>query len=108
MLAVRKFPVVLCDCDLPGDGWSSLLTVCRHGERPPRFILFSRFAEAPLWGEVLNAGGYDVLLYPFVETEVARVADLAWESWVREGPRTRPVSDLKASSKTTNTASVSP
>jgi hypothetical protein len=34
-----------------------------------------------LWAEVLNLGGYDVLLKPFDRAEVVRVAGMAWRCW---------------------------
>jgi hypothetical protein len=46
--------------------------------------VFSRLADEYLWAEVLQLGGYDVLLKPFEEEEVARVALAAWLSWKRE------------------------
>jgi hypothetical protein len=34
-----------------------------------------------LWAEVLNLGGYDLLMKPFEEAEVYRVVGLAWLFW---------------------------
>jgi hypothetical protein len=41
---------------------------------PPNFIVFSCLADEFLWAEVLNLGGFDVLMTPFEPEEVLRVA----------------------------------
>ncbi len=40
-------------------------------------IVASRVTDEALWAEVLNLGGYDVLVQPFDRTEVLRVTDAA-------------------------------
>ncbi len=40
-----------------------------------------RLADERLWSEVLNLGGYDVLLKPFEPGEVLRVVNSAWTCW---------------------------
>jgi len=40
---------------------------------PPLLIVASRLADERLWAEVLNLGGYDVLLKPFEPAELRRV-----------------------------------
>jgi DNA-binding response OmpR family regulator len=82
-----EFAVILCDSDLSGGSWRSLMEVSQQSERPPRLIVFSRLAEVRLWAEVLNLGAYDLLIYPFEPQEVIRVTALAWQSWAREAPR---------------------
>jgi FixJ family two-component response regulator len=41
-------------------------------------IVTSGLADAHLWAEVLNLGGYDVLAKPFDDQEVQRVVAGAW------------------------------
>jgi hypothetical protein len=50
----------------------------------PRLVVFSRAADNRLWGEVLNLGAYDLLMFPFERPELLRVADLAGEAWALE------------------------
>ena len=44
---------------------------------PPMFIVTSRLADDALWAEVLNVGGYDLLLKPFRAEEVIRMVHVA-------------------------------
>jgi len=50
-------------------------------ENPPVIIVASGMANDSLWGEVLNFGGYDLLMEPFERNEVYRVISLAWLHW---------------------------
>lgn len=46
-------------------------------------IVASRLADERLWAEVLNVGGYDLLVKPFEKDEVAWVVGLAFDQWSR-------------------------
>jgi DNA-binding response OmpR family regulator len=52
-----------------------------HLPEAPLLIVTSRLADEHLWAEVLNLGGYDVLMKPFDRLEVLRVISLAWLHW---------------------------
>jgi DNA-binding NtrC family response regulator len=65
--------VVVCERDLPDGTWQDLLALCTACSDPPLMTVISRCADESLWAEVLNAGGYDVLLKPFDRNEVTRV-----------------------------------
>jgi hypothetical protein len=43
--------------------------------------VFSRLADESLWAQVLNLGGFDVLMTPFEAEEVLRVTFAAWSHW---------------------------
>jgi DNA-binding NarL/FixJ family response regulator len=75
--------VVICEPELPGGTWRNLCNTIGELAHPPRLIVASRLADDSLWAEVLNLGGYDVLLTPFDSEEVRRVLWNAMES----GPR---------------------
>jgi DNA-binding response OmpR family regulator len=62
--------VLLCDAELPDGGWRRIWKALSIGPRPPLLIVTSRNADERLWGQVLNVGGYDVLLKPFHREEV--------------------------------------
>jgi DNA-binding response OmpR family regulator len=47
------------------------------------FIVTSRLADDALSAEVLNVGGYDLLLKPFRAEEVIRVVHAAATQWQR-------------------------
>ena len=46
---------------------------------PPQLIVADRLADDALWAEVLNLGGYDLLMTPFEPEEVLRVVSMAWD-----------------------------
>jgi len=81
VLAQRQIPVVLTAPEL-GDGatWKDLLDSVPAGVRP-RVIVTAPDLDDRLWAEVLNLGGYDVLMKPFDHSEVIRIVSLAWLNW---------------------------
>ncbi|HWB98102.1 MAG TPA: response regulator [Bryobacteraceae bacterium] len=70
--------VVVCERDLPDGDWRGILSATWHLPKPPLLIVISRHADESLWAEVLNLGGYDVLLKPFYRDELARVIQQAF------------------------------
>lgn len=85
-----RIGVVLCERDLPDGSWRDLFEACRYLKKPASFIVCSRLADEQLWSEVLNLGGYDVLIKPFVPEEVVRVVHAAWRSWQRASAAAPP------------------
>jgi len=67
--------LILCEKDLPDGTWKDVYRQARDMDNPPPLVVVSRHADERLWAEVLNVGGYDVLLKPFEEAEVCRVLD---------------------------------
>jgi len=74
-------PVVIAEDRLGGRTWRDLLYALDDVENPPVIIVASGMANDSLWGEVLNFGGYDLLMEPFERDEVYRVISLAWLHW---------------------------
>jgi DNA-binding NtrC family response regulator len=74
-------PVLICEQTLPDGDWRTLLGRIASLRRPPRVVVCSRLADEPLWAEVLNVGGWDLLAKPFLPPEVFHVVSSAWESW---------------------------
>jgi DNA-binding response OmpR family regulator len=63
---MRRFAAVISDCSMPdGRNWKDLLAELQIFPDPPPLIVTSRLADERLWAEVLNMGGYDLLLQPF-------------------------------------------
>jgi DNA-binding response OmpR family regulator len=77
----RPHGVVITDAGLPDGAWKYLLVGLAGLPVPPNLIVSSRLADEQLWAEVLNLGGYDVLLTPFQPEELFRVASAAWREW---------------------------
>jgi len=84
LLEEEKFALIVCDAELPDNGWKSLLAECQRLPCPSRLIVFCRYCEVALWADVLSLGAYDLLVYPFDTQEVLRISTLAWQGWARE------------------------
>jgi response regulator RpfG family c-di-GMP phosphodiesterase len=76
-----KAPVILCDRDLPGSQWRDVVQVLASSPHRACVILISRVVDNYLWNEVVQRGGYDVLLKPLREEDVVRTVRLAWSYW---------------------------
>lgn len=72
LLGSESVQAVFCEAVLPDGTWKDILTTGTGAGAPP-LIVTSRLADACLWSEVLNLGGYDVLATPFTAPEVAHV-----------------------------------
>ena len=83
-LCADRMPVVICESSLPDGNWKDVLGQVAPMADAPRLIVTSFHADDRLWAEVLNMGGFDVLLKPLDESEVLRVVDLAWRNWEDE------------------------
>jgi len=70
--------VVLCDEELADGNWQTVLSMLQSSETAPPLVVLSQRADQELWAEVLNLGGYDLLLKPFERAEVHRVVSMAW------------------------------
>lgn len=57
--------------------WIEALTMINLMPSSPAFILTSWVGDERLWADVLNRGGYDLLLEPFDAVEVQRVVAAA-------------------------------
>ncbi len=88
-LSRRRAAVVLCESQLPDTTWKQVLDEIATLPDAPLLIVTSRLADENLWAEVLNLGGYDVLMKPFDRTEVIRVVSLAWLNWKSNYERAR-------------------
>lgn len=69
--------IVVCDEVLADGNWRDILGDLQSGPHNPPLIVVSRLADERLWAEVLNLGGYDLLVKPFVASEVTRVVRMA-------------------------------
>jgi DNA-binding NtrC family response regulator len=82
--------VVFSDSSLPDGTWKEVFELISRFEGPHSFLVVaSRLADEGLWSEVLNLGGYDVLMKPLIEEEVRRVLDSIWVRRAYSVPRTR-------------------
>jgi len=77
LLEARPVGVVLTEHDLEDGTWSDLLDLAASAPWSSPVVVVSRHADEALWAQVLNLGGYDVLMKPFDATEVRRVVGMA-------------------------------
>jgi DNA-binding NtrC family response regulator len=77
----RHVPVVLSETELSDGSWRELLNGMTRLSAPPNLIVSSRLGDDRLWAEVLNLGGFDVLMTPFEKDEVLRVTFAARNHW---------------------------
>jgi len=83
----RRIPVVICERNLPDGDWTSVLGGLKELPHRPQLIVSSRLADHRLWADVLDLGGYDLLISPFDAGEVSRVVFMAWHSMQHERGR---------------------
>jgi len=83
LLQRHDVSVILCEDDLKPGSWTDILKHTQSMPHPPSLIVTSRLADDRLWSEVLNQGGWDVLVKPFDRSEVLRSVKSAWEHWHR-------------------------
>jgi len=81
--------VVFSECSLPDGTWKEIYQRIARMDRPPALIVTSRLADAYLWSEVLNLGGFDVLAKPLVEKEVRQVLAAVWRNRLEPVRRAR-------------------
>lgn len=65
--------IVFCDRILADGNWRDLLDYETVRTGATLLIVTAKLADADLWAEVLNLGGYDVLAQPFDDYEVMRL-----------------------------------
>ena len=87
--------VVICEDRLPDGDWKGVLEIAQGLEDPPHVIVTSSLADERLWSEVLNLGGFDVLVKPLQEEEVRNVLSSVWTHRVHA---TRRAPTLRAAS----------
>jgi len=80
-LQEAPFGVVLSEPSVEDGHWEDLLIELSKMANPPPLIVTFRLADERVWAEVLNRGGYDVLLKPLEAREVLRIVDQAWQQW---------------------------
>jgi DNA-binding NtrC family response regulator len=90
VLSNHPVAVVITDVALEDATWSDVLDAVTHLETPPLLIVTSRHADEALWAEVLNVGGYDLLMKPFDVDEVSRTVSMAALRWNLEAARMAP------------------
>jgi DNA-binding NtrC family response regulator len=69
--------VVVTDAVLHDGNWQQVLEIVTRGRRKIEVVVCSRLGDPKLWLDVLEEGGYDVLVEPFEYEEVRRIVEAA-------------------------------
>ena len=69
--------VVVTDARLHDGDWRRVLEIVGRGRRKIEVIVCSRLGDPKMWLDVLEEGGYDVLVEPFEHEEVQRIVEAA-------------------------------
>jgi DNA-binding response OmpR family regulator len=80
-LQKNTISAVICDRELQDSDWRGLLYRLESMVKPPPLIVTTRLADDRFWAEVLNRGGYDVLMKPYAAEEVLRTIRSACASF---------------------------
>jgi DNA-binding response OmpR family regulator len=76
---IRRFKIqlVICDRDLDGEDWRSIVAGFANLYPPVCTLLASAVADEYHWREVVHNKGFDILIKPFDPNAVVRTARLA-------------------------------
>ena len=72
-LLENGYGVILTEATLPDGIWLDVLGLARQTSPETEVIVTDPLADARIWSEVLNLGGYDMLAQPFYAPEVQRI-----------------------------------
>ncbi len=77
MLRTQPVQVVVTDTTLPDGDWRRVLEIVDQSCRKIEVVVCLRLGDPKLWLDVLELGGYDVLVEPFTHNEVRRIVEAA-------------------------------
>jgi DNA-binding NtrC family response regulator len=83
MTLLRHTPsvVVLCDRDIPDTSWRTAIEDLARVAPKSCVVLVSAVNDEYLWQEVVQHGGFDVIIKPFRSDQIRRRIDDAWLFW---------------------------
>jgi DNA-binding NtrC family response regulator len=79
--ALRNEPdvdVIVTDLVLADGSWCDVLNLTANLHPEARVVVCARLADERLWTDVLEAGGFDIVVEPFQELEVQRIVTQAF------------------------------
>jgi len=69
--------VVVTDTTLPDGDWRRVIEIVAQGCSNLEVVVSLRLGDLPLWLDVLEQGGYDVLVEPYQREEIQRIVEAA-------------------------------
>jgi DNA-binding NtrC family response regulator len=84
---------VVTDTALPDGDWRRVLEIVVQGCANIEVVVCSRLGDHKLWMDVLEQGGYDVLVEPYQREEIRRIVEAAAaRSYMHSQPPARAAS----------------
>jgi CheY-like chemotaxis protein len=77
LVSKSYFELILCDCKQHGFPWREVMDRLAQGSPQSCILLVSPVKDDYLWRDVLQHGGYDVLIRPLREVAVLHLVDAA-------------------------------
>jgi len=77
MLETQPVQAVVTDTVLPDGDWRRVLEIVEQVRRKIEVVVCSRLGDSKLWLDVLEQGGYDVLVQPYQREEIKRIVEAA-------------------------------
>ena len=75
--ARQPLQVVVTDATLRDGDWRRVLEIVAQGSANIEVVVCSRLGDPKLWLDVLEQGGYDVLVQPYRREEIKRIVEAA-------------------------------
>jgi DNA-binding NtrC family response regulator len=69
--------VVVTDARLDDGDWRGVLEIVEQGRGKVEVVVCSRLGDPKLWLDVLEQGGYDLLVQPYQREEIKRIVEAA-------------------------------
>ena len=70
-----RYDLFLVDAELDDGSWQEFVQFSQNFETAVPAIVSARLGDHQLWTEVLENGGYDLIVEPYVEQEVMRILE---------------------------------
>ena len=88
--------VVVTDATLPDGDWRRVLEIVEQGRRRIEVVVCSRLGDPKMWLDVLEEGGYDVLVQPYQREEIKRIVEAAaCRSYFRPPAQARAINPME-------------
>jgi FixJ family two-component response regulator len=79
----EPIPVLVCDTAFEGGTWKDVSRAIQSVASPPQLVVVSRNADLYDWGEVLRAGGRDLIQKPYDSKETLKSVWWAAYEWLK-------------------------
>lgn len=86
VLETQSVQVVLTETKLPDGDWRRVIEIVERGRRKIQVVVCLRLRDPKLWLDVLDQGGYDVLVHPYEREEIKRIVEGAAARSYRRSP----------------------